>query len=244
MGNTASVGDGRAVRRVGFLAPMEHELRPIVRRLGLTGGGARYEGRLGDLEVVAMLTNIGMDAAAGAAARLLDEHVDWVVVVGIAGGVDPAITIGDLVVPAVVVDRARRTEHTPSRLGDVPPRGVLSCGDDLVLEPDALAAMVADGVVAVDMETAAVAAVCEHAGRPWSVFRSISDHTGEGLVDDSLFAMTRPDGTADTDALARYLAENPEKGDVLARLARDMTVATEAAAELAIQSVAALRSLS
>jgi nucleoside phosphorylase len=219
---------------------MEHELQPLVRRLGLTGGGARYEGRLGDLEVVAMLTNIGMDAAASATERMLDDRVDWVVVVGIAGGVDPDIKIGDLVVPEVVLDRANRAEYAPSKLGDVPARGMLSCGDELVLEPEALAAMVAAGVVAVDMETAAVAAVCERAGRPWSVFRSISDHTGEGLVDDSLFAMTRPDGTADPDALARYLAENPGKAEVLARLARDMTVATEAAAELAIRSVTAI----
>jgi adenosylhomocysteine nucleosidase len=234
------VTDGAAVRRVGLLAPMEHELRPLVRRLGLEGGGSRYEGRLGDLEVVAMLTNIGMDAAASATERILDERVDWVVLVGIAGGVDPDIKIGDLVVPEMVIDRANGTEHAPSELGDVSARGVLSCGDDLVLEPEALAAMVAAGVVALDMETAAVAAVCETARRPWSVFRSISDHTGEGLVDDSLFAMTRPDGTADTDGLARYLAENPEQAEVLARLARDMTVATEAAAELAIRSVAAL----
>lgn len=219
---------------------MEHELQPLVRRMDLTGAAGRYEGRLGDLEVIAMLTNIGMNAAASAAERMLDEGADWVVVVGIAGGVDPDIKIGDLVVPELVVDREQRTEHVPSRLGDDPARGVLACGDELVLEPDALAAMVAAGVVAVDMETAAVAAVCERAGRRWSVFRSISDHTGEGLVDDSLFAMTRPDGTADTDAVARYLAENPEKADGLARLARDMTAATEAAAELAVRSVAGL----
>jgi nucleoside phosphorylase len=181
-----------------------------------------------------------MDAASGATERILDERVDWVVVVGIAGGVAPEIKIGDLVVPEVVIDRANGTEYAPSPLGDVPARGALSCGDELIVEPGALAVMVAAGVVAVDMETAAVAAVCERAGRPWSVFRSISDHTDDGLIDDSLFAMTRPDGTADTDAVTRYLAANPEKVDVLARLARDMTVATEAAAELAVRSVASL----
>ena len=52
--------------------------------------------------------------------------------------------------------------------------------------------MAAQGVVAVDMETAAVAAVCEAAACPWSVFRGISDYAGEGLVDDAIFAMTRP----------------------------------------------------
>jgi adenosylhomocysteine nucleosidase len=92
-------------------------------------------------------------------------------------------------------------------------------------------------VVAVDMETAAVAAVCEAAGRPWSAYRSISDYAGEGLVDDELFALTTPDGGADHDALNRYLAEHPEKIAVLERLAAYMTVATEAAAAAAIASL-------
>jgi adenosylhomocysteine nucleosidase len=116
----------------------------------------------------------------------------------------------------------------------------LSCGDELITGPDELNAMAARGVVAVDMETAAVAAVCEAAGCPWSVFRGISDYAGEGLVDDAIFAMTRPDGTADPDVIARYLEENPERREVLVRLAHDTHLATEAAAAAAIDACAAL----
>jgi adenosylhomocysteine nucleosidase len=217
---------------------MEHELQPLVRRLGLEPDGPLYRGRAGDVEVVALLTTMGMAAAAAAAQRILEEDVDWVIVVGIAGGLDPGRTaIGDLVVPEAVIDRVAGVSYRPSRLGDHPPRGTISCGDELIVDPARLAEMLADGVVAVDMETAAVAAVCEGAGCPWSVFRGISDFAGEGLVDEELFALSRPDGTADADALSRYLDANPGKADVLIRLAQDMTAATEAAADAAIRSL-------
>ena len=241
MRHTASMAGASRGKRVGLLAPMEHELQPLVRRLGLEPDGSAYRGRAGAVEVVALLTTMGMAAAAAAARRILDEDVDWVVVVGIAGGLDQQRTkIGDLVVPEVVIDRVAGASYRPSPLGDLPLHGTISCGDELIVEPPRLAELSAQGVVALDMETAAVAAVCEDAGCPWSVFRSISDFAGEGLVDEELFAMTRPDGTADADALTRYLEANPGKTDVLVRLAQDMTVATEAAADAAIRSLAAI----
>lgn len=178
-----------------------------------------------------------MAAAADAACRLLALDVDWMMVVGIAGGVDPdVVAIGDVIVPETVMDRATGNIFRPTMDGGTGPRGVLSCGDDLITDSASLAAMAADGIIAVDMETAAVAAVCATAGCPWSAHRSISDFAGSGLVDDAVFAMTRPDGTADPDALDRYLREHPERIAVLTQLAPDMTVATEAAAESAIRT--------
>jgi len=230
-----------SVKRVGMLAPMQHELAPVVRRLQLEPDGSVHRGHAGDREVVAMLTTMGMTPAADAARRLLELDVDWVMVVGIAGGIDAdVVTIGDVIIPDVVVDRGTGEAFEPSIGGGTGPRGVLSCGDELITDRGPLAAMAADGVIAVDMETAAVAAVCAAAGCPWSAHRSISDFAGGGLVDDAVFAMTRPDGTADPDALERYLREDPGRIAVLTQLAQDMTVATEAAAESAIRSCAEL----
>ncbi len=220
---------------------MHHELQPIVRRMDLHADGPVYRGRSDGRDVVAMLTTMGMAAAGDATRQLLDLDVDWVMVVGIAGGVDPAVvSIGDVIAPETVVDRARGEVFRPSAGGGSGPRGVLSCGDDLITDPPTLAAMGDDGVIAVDMETAAVAAVCEAAGRPWSVYRSISDFAGGGLVDDALFALTRPDGSADGDALQRYLDEHPERLEALAQLGQDMTVAVEAAADAAVRACAEL----
>jgi nucleoside phosphorylase len=222
-----------------MLAPMQVELQPIVHQLGLTddGDGSRYRGKAGDLDVIAMLTNIGMPAGADAARRILEHDVDWVMVVGVAGGVDhQRITIGDVIVPEVVLDRATGNTFRPTHVGDITPYGIVSCGDDLITDPDTLAQMESDGVVAVEMETAAVAPVCEDAKVPWSVFRGISDFADAGLVDDALFAMTGPDGSADPDAMKRYLAENPERAKILVQLGHDTTLAVDNAAAAAIRA--------
>jgi adenosylhomocysteine nucleosidase len=225
-----------------MLAPMQPELRPIVRRLGMEGDGSLYEGRTTDgVDVVAMLTNIGMANGARAARRILEHGVDHVMVVGIAGGVDThGLQIGDVIVPELVIGRAMERTFRPTFVGEILPRGTLSCGDDLITDPEALALMAADGVIAVDMETAAVAEVCEDAHVPWSVFRGISDFAGEGLVDDALFALTNADGSADPAALAKYLEENPGRLETLRRLAKDTERATEGAAAAAIAACAAL----
>jgi adenosylhomocysteine nucleosidase len=219
---------------------MQTELEPLVRQLSLVGEGDSFVGRLGDVEIVAMLTNIGMSAAAVATRRMIERGVDWVMVVGIAGGIDRGVPIGDVIVPEIVLDRASGERFEPHRLDDSTPRGTLSCGDDLILDPEHLEALAAEGVVAVDMETAAVAAVCEQHECRWSVFRAISDHPAEGLIDDGLFALTGPDGTADRDALARYLEEKPGRIDALTRLAHDTARATEAAATAAVRACARL----
>jgi len=227
--------------RVGLLAPMDHELQPLVRALALEGDGATYRGRAGDVGVVALRTDIGMAAAAAAAERIVAMDIDWVIVVGIAGGVDPQLGIGDVVVPEAVVDARTGASYRPAPVPGITPRGTLRCGDDLILEPEALAGLVADDVVALDMETAAVAAVCERAGRPWSVVRAVSDLPSGGLVDEAILSFTRPDGGADPDALARYLDEDPGRLDILVQLARDMEVATEAAAAVAAEACRAGR---
>ena len=227
------------LRRVGMLAPMEIELAPLTRELGLAHDGELHHGKAGNVDVVALVTTMGMTAGERATQRLLDIGVDRIIVVGIAGGVDPAtVKIGDVVIPEVVIDRRTGGSHGPPLSPHTPPRGTISCGDELITDPGRLAEMGASGVIAVDMETAAVAAVCESAGVPWSAFRGISDYAGEGLVDQELFEATNPDGTADPDAIKRYLEAHPEKLEVLQRLALDTTRATEAAAAAAIRSCA------
>ena len=224
-----------------MLAPMTHELDPIVRLLGLEDDGSGlHRGAAGAVEVVALLTNIGMDAGAAAAERALTLDVDHVMVVGIAGGVDKSLTIGGVVVPEELINRRDGERYRQQPIEGIAQRGVISCGDELITDPDAIAAMGKEGIVAVEMEGAAVAGVCERAGVPWSVFRSISDFADAGLVDEAIFEMTNPDGSADAEAMKRYLEENPERVAVLTQLASDMNLATEAAAATAIRACGSL----
>jgi adenosylhomocysteine nucleosidase len=232
-----------AVRRVGYLAPMRSELRPLVRHLGLrvqvVDGDRWHRTRSADTEVVACLANIGTAEAAAATERLLDAFdVHHVVVVGIAGSLDPALEIGDLVVPEVVVDHATGREFVPTNLANRRPRGSLLTSDDYLHDPDDLAALIADGVVAVDMETAAVAAVCETRGVPWSVFRAVSDRASDaGLIGDAILDLVRPDGSANMAAVARFLITKPHRIPQLVRLGRGSQTAADVAARAAAAAI-------
>jgi adenosylhomocysteine nucleosidase len=91
-------------------------------------------------------------------------------------------------------------------------------------------------VVALDMETAAIGAVCQERGCPWSVFRTISDRSSDGLVDDAVFRLARPDGSPKLPAVARLVARQPRRIPDLVRLGRDVRVATQSAAAAAIRA--------
>lgn len=216
---------------------MDVELQPLVRLLALEQRGPGvWEGTHDGVDVVALPTTIGMAAGAGAAQRIIELGVDHVMVVGIAGAIANETPIGLVLTPEVVVERATGRRFGPVQLRNEEPHGVISCGDDLITDRATLDALAGEGVIALDMETAAVAAVCVDAGVPWSVYRSISDRAGEGLINPELFAATKPDGSADPEALQRWLAD-PAQRAVLERLARDCAVATEAAAQAAIAAL-------
>jgi nucleoside phosphorylase len=229
--------------RIGMLAPMQIELEPLIRLLALepSSDGTSFQGRAGPAHVLAMPTGIGMAAGAAAAQRMVDQGVDHVMVVGIAGGISLDTPIGAVLAPEAVIDRASGRRFVPTAIDARERRGSISCGDDLLTDQALLDGLASGGVIALDMESAAVGAVCERAGVAWSVWRSISDRAGEGLIDADLFAMTRPDGSADPDALARRLAD-PRQREILQRLARDAALAVENAAEAAIAACIVLAS--
>jgi adenosylhomocysteine nucleosidase len=114
----------------------------------------------------------------------------------------------------------------------------LLTGDDFITDPDHLAALAGEGVTALDMETAAVAAVCEAGGVPWSVVRAISDVAGDQAVVKAMEqGLARPDGSPDVAAAARFLARAPWRVGSLTRLARQAQVAARAAAGEAVRAV-------
>ncbi len=230
-------------RRVGVLAPMRHELRPLLRPLSLRrigpGADALYEGAVGRTRVVASITRMGTLAAAQAAERVLDSGaIDHMIVVGIAGGIGASVQLGDLVLPERVLDLASGVEHRPHPLGGIAPRGTLATADGLIVDPAYFEQLAQRGVIAIDMETSAVAAVCERRGCPWSVFRSISDRAGDPAIDSAVFGLATPDGGPDLAAIARFVLTRPWRLPSLVKLGRDMQVATQVAADAAVAALA------
>jgi adenosylhomocysteine nucleosidase len=219
--------------RVGLLAPMPSEIRPLAKALRLQPDPRKevYRGRIDGVELVATKTGIGTTLARAATERLLDRNaVDHVLVCGIAGGMGPS-RVGDVLFPEVVVDKTTRTEYTARPLGGVVPAGRLVTHDDFDMGPEETAALVAEGFVAVDMETAAIAAVCVERDVAWSAVRAISDLVG--VTPGDVIGLANADGTPNVGASIKYLVTKPWRIPRLVRLAKESTDAANAAARAA-----------
>jgi len=221
---------------------MQPELRPLAKAVSLerrqVGDRVVHEGRIGDDEIVATITTMGTDAARATTEFVLRElDVDHVALIGIAGGLGADVQIGDLLVPEVVVDYDTGQETHPSPLGGAEPKGRLMTSGELILDRDVLRRLAGDGAAAIDMETSAVGAVCESAGMPWSVFRGISDHIRDGLIDNSVSSLAKPDGSADIGAVLTFLVRRPWRIPRLAKLGRDMNTAAKAAANALVHGI-------
>jgi adenosylhomocysteine nucleosidase len=221
---------------IAFVCAMPMELRPLRRRLGLRKTALGYAGQIGDRPVTAVITGIGTALAHAATVRLLDTvDVELVIVVGIAGAIENQTPIATLVLPEFVVSGADGSEYrpTPLRIGSA--YGKLWTTDELLLDPALHANLRTHGVVALDMETAAVAKVCDERDVPWSVVRAISDRAGDGTVDADIFGLSHPDGRPNFSAVARYLVRHPGGLPRLIRLGKEANLAAVRAAEAAIK---------
>jgi adenosylhomocysteine nucleosidase len=223
---------------------MRPELKAVVRAGGLAkGGGSQvftHQGTAGQWSVVAGVIGMGPATARTATTRVLSEGpFDHVMVVGIAGGLDPALPVGALMVPSVVRLYPDGPPYEAHPVGGRAAGGTLMTTDGLFSDDDIWKPMTERGVGAVDMEAAGVAEACEQAGVPWSVYRGISDRPDEHIVDQAVFALSKPDGTADFGAVGKYLARDPRRARALAHLNRCMQTAAKVAADAAFADLAA-----
>ena len=233
-------------RRYLVLTPMPVELKPVVgaMRLRSTGDGT-HRGTVGGVDVLATLAGIGVAAAERTARRRIDQiQPTHVLVVGVAGGIRPDLAVGSLVVPATVqaADDEDPTVLGLARhahpLGGTVLDGALITTRDLITERAVHDAHQAAGIDAVDMETAAIAAVCDELAVPWTAFRGISDHVDEALLaDPAILGMLGPDGTPRPGAAARAVLRRPTILRSFARLGMGSRRATKVAAGAATAAI-------
>jgi nucleoside phosphorylase len=229
---------------VAVLAPMRPELRAVVAACSLTrraeDGPYSHGGAVGPWSVRAGITGIGPARAREATSRMLAAGpLDHVMVVGIAGGLDPALPVGALLVPERVRLHPDGPEYHSHPLAGRRAEGGLMTTDGLLSDDDQWQPILQSGYGAVDMEAAGVAEVCEAAGVPWSVYRGISDRPDEHMVDQAVYALSKPDGSADLLAVGKFLARDPRRTKMLAHLNRCVALAARVAAEAAGSDLAA-----
>ncbi len=212
--------------KLGIIAGMEAELVALGRWrahrrvvAGATGANPRRTGR--------------------AALRMWSEGCRMLISWGLAGGLDPELRPGDLILPDAVVTadgrafalEAGRIEEGRAAEGAAPMR--IAGSDRIVATPEDKAALAAaTGAVAVDMETHLVARAALEAGFPALAIRAIADPAERGIpavARDALDAEGRPRSLR---VIGGLLADPRQIGPLLA-LRRDYRAGLEALAEAA-----------
>ncbi len=146
---------------------------------------------------------------------------------GLAGGLDPALRPGTLLVPerVVVGNRGLRCDSAlRARLGE----GVASS----LLHSDALVSeagekqrlFAATGCASVDMESGIVAVAAEAAGLPFAVLRAVCDPAERTLPAAARLPL-HPDGRVRVGALANSILHDPWQLPSLVSLGRDAGLA-------------------
>jgi adenosylhomocysteine nucleosidase len=239
-------------RHVVVLAPMPLEMNAIVTAFGLSptsdADGAPWTGHVGNSHVTAIHIGMGPPLTRTAITRLFDasapDHrpVDHVMIAGICGGLDPDLEVGTLINPEIIIEHSSGATYRHTPPGDAPQGGKLITTEGVTFDTELSQRLFMEGCLGVDMESSAVAEVCEAHGCAWSVYRCIGDRWFDELLDPRFVALTNPDGSGNTAEIGRLVAAEPELGVKLERLGRETSTAARLAAEAAVRGCVALDS--
>jgi adenosylhomocysteine nucleosidase len=164
----------------------------------------------------------GEVGAAAAASRLIAQGARRLLSFGLAGGLDPELGPGDLIVPDVVLSQDGHWPADPrlaSALGRV--GGALFSGGEIVATAAAKRALHArTGAAAVDVESAAVAEAAARHAVPFAVLRAICDSAARSLPHAALVALDQR-GRIGAWRVAKAALSRPTELPALIALASD-----------------------
>ena len=214
----------------------------------LDGGLKGYQGRCGNNEIALLMTGIGMRRAREATRLALERWpaTEFILSTGVAGGLNPDLAIGAIVLANSVmtchfetglpehifeVARAQR-EAMQAALASA---GKTALGGTIFTSKTPLTTVAAktraaelSGAVAVDMESAAIALVAAAQGIPYVCLRTILDVASETVMGAEL---ADEDGRVRPLAAMRAIVTNPAIVTGGIRLLRNLRVATKTMGE-------------
>ncbi|HQT80308.1 MAG TPA: hypothetical protein PLD10_24990 [Rhodopila sp.] len=179
--------------------------------------------------------------AAQAALELLDDGADGLISFGLAGGLDPALRPGTIIIPAAVLADGARCAADPTlsrRFGVTTPHLLLAGSAVVSGKAEKAALHHATGAHAVDLESGAVAQVAAQRGVPFAVIRAICDPAERTLPPAALVALDAKGGVGPLRVLASVLRQPSQIPDLL-RLARDAAAARAALVRVVARASAA-----
>jgi adenosylhomocysteine nucleosidase len=206
------------------------DMRAAPQKLGFVTGLAA-EARL--LRKFPVLVEIGGGTSQGAlhaAERLIRRQATALVSFGLAGGLDPVLPPGTIIIPQDVLSGATRytcDAGLRARLGG-------TTHPLLLAGPEVAATMAQKSAwhketeaAAIDLESGAVAAIAATYRLPFAVLRAIADPAGRALPAAALLALDAEGQIALLPAI-RSLLGNPAQIPGLIGLARDASTARQA----------------
>jgi len=210
--------------RVAIVAAMEREVRPLVK--GWRVCEKEYVGRhfrfFENENVVVVCGGIGADAARRATEAVINAFGPQVVYsVGFAGGLDPALKVGELLQPARIVNAS-----DGSSLALEGGQGVLITFAAVASPEQKAKLRESYGAHAVDMESASVALAAEARGVKFAAVKVISDTAGFQLP--SMERFVNPDGSFSEMRFALFAAARPWMWAQVFRLGRNTRRASRA----------------
>ena len=240
------------MKPIGIVSALAAEARTL-------GPAARHGAGLRQTADGALLavSGIGRAAAAAAARRLVLAGAGALASFGMAGGLDPTLICGAVLLPEEVAayDDTRSGKPPPAtsqdwrqRLRAALPESLIACGGRLLTSeqpigsPEAKAdAWRHSGAAAVDMESAAIAQVAGQAGLPFIAVRVIVDTAGDELPAAVIAASGG--GRLRVGRLIGGLLRTPGEVGALIRLSARYRIAGRVLAAIARPGSAARRAL-
>ncbi|WP_321410391.1 5'-methylthioadenosine/S-adenosylhomocysteine nucleosidase [Tolumonas auensis] len=200
--------------KIGIIGAMEPEVAILREQISnmetLSIAGCEfYRGELAGHDVILTRSGIGKVAASIATTILLDRYApDCVINTGSAGGFDPELRVGDVVIsdevrhhdvnvtafgyepgqlpqqPAAFISDSKLIEVATQVMHQLPELqsriGLICTGDQFMCDPDHIEQVrqTFPSMMAAEMEAAAIAQVCHQFKVPFVVIRSLSDIAG------------------------------------------------------------------
>jgi len=191
------------------------------------------QGLLAERNVVLIRAGAGRVAAARATQALIGGHrPEWVISAGFAGGLQPALRRGDIVMANEVLDISSRRLALDLQAASDPRAGLhvgrLLTVDQIIREPAEKAALgQTHQALAVDMESWAVGEVCRQDKVRFMAIRVISDSVEDALPAD-LGRLMAPKSTAGrVGAVAGTLFRRPSSIKDMLRLREEALIASD-----------------
>ncbi len=209
---------------LAVLIASDTELSDLKKRMTIesgdtAGSAAMFEGTVGQKRIVLVRTGIGIKRAAAAARTAVERYrPDTVLLIGAAGGIDPALSIGDVVVAGRIINvigeeyicdsaLCERVFSLLQRCGAPVSRGTcLTLKTFIHLAQEKTALFRKHAAAVIEMESAAAARVLSEYGCSFCNVRIVSDTARRDAVDaERLFQHKNRGGIS----LLKYLMRNP-----------------------------------